>query len=86
MADTKRGGNTGYAMENSAVRDGGERLHGDDSHHVSQPLTEQQEEELWWRTDQVLCTPITGKTPEEITLENARLTNLVERERLERLQ
>ncbi|KAE8789599.1 hypothetical protein D1007_36245 [Hordeum vulgare] len=73
-------------MENSLERDGRECRHGDGNHHVSQPLTKQQREELRRRNDQILRIPITGNTPEEIALENARLANLAERERLERLQ
>ncbi|KAE8778295.1 hypothetical protein D1007_48806 [Hordeum vulgare] len=86
MADTNRGGNTGYTAENSPKRNGREHRHGDNNCHVPQPLIEQHWEELRWRSEQALCTPITGNTPEKIALENAHLANLDEHECLERLQ
>ncbi|KAE8817880.1 hypothetical protein D1007_04506 [Hordeum vulgare] len=82
MADTNTGGNLDHAMENSVEHEG----HNEGNHHIPQPLIEQQREELQHRNDQVLCTPITGNTPEDIALENAWLANLAERERLERLE
>ncbi|KAE8803648.1 hypothetical protein D1007_20494 [Hordeum vulgare] len=85
MADINRVGNMGYTTENSPVRDGRERRHSNNNHHVLQPLTEQQWEELRRRSDQALRTPITGNTSEEIALENAYLANLAKRERLDRL-
>ncbi|KAE8793903.1 hypothetical protein D1007_31493 [Hordeum vulgare] len=86
MADTNTGGNTGYSADNSLGRDGGDPRHGDDIGYVPQSLSEQRREEHRWSRDQALPTPITGNTPKEIILENARLDNLAERECLKRLQ
>ncbi|KAE8810285.1 hypothetical protein D1007_13015 [Hordeum vulgare] len=86
MADTTRGDGPGFSTENSRGRDYGERHHGNGSHHIPQPLTKQQWEELQRRSEQALRTPITVNALEEIELENACQGTLAECERLEQLQ
>ncbi|KAE8775622.1 hypothetical protein D1007_51851 [Hordeum vulgare] len=86
MAGMTTGGSTDFGTENSHACDGGDCGHGDGSLHVPQLLTEQQWEELRRRGEHALRTPITGNTPQEIALEKACLSNLVERECCERIQ
>ena len=58
----------------------------DHEEYRPEPLSSLQREELRRRNMDALYTPIVGETPEARALEEARLSNLAERARLENLQ